>query len=79
MKANVRQYNLGQWRLTAVNTDPQTVDFSFDSKESDREWLQNLPPTPVEGRSTHFLENPEGWLEAMSHARYTRITVEILA
>lgn len=78
MKANVRQYSHGEWKRTVVDTDPQSVRFTYDSDISEREWLQSLPVILVNRKSTHFLEDPEGWLEAMSRARYTRITVEIL-
>jgi len=81
MRAKIRQFSAGKWKTVEVLTDPLRVrsegtapETGFDSKG----WAEHLPPALVEGKSTRFLDDPEGWLTTMSHMAYTRITVQIL-
>jgi hypothetical protein len=55
-----------------VLEDESAELFDFDR------WALSLPPLLVEGKSTRFTENPEGWIAKMARMRYTRITAEIL-
>lgn len=81
MRAKIRQFSVGKWKTVEVLTEPLRVridgaapEGGFDSKG----WAERLPPALVDGKSTQFLDNPEGWLTTMSHMAYTRITVQIL-
>lgn len=81
MRAKIRQYGAGAWRTVAVSTEPLQGRLEGESTESfDFErWALSLPPLLVDGKSTPFLKDPEGWLSKMAKMNYTRITAQILS
>lgn len=81
MRAKVRQFSTGRWQTVEVLTDPLRVRLEGEAPEGgfdSKAWAEKLPPALVDGKSTQFLTDPEGWLTTMSHMAYTRITVQIL-
>jgi len=81
MRAKIRQFSAGHWKTVEVLTEPLRVRLEGEAPEGGFDsniWAKRLPPALVDGKSTEFLENPEGWLSTMSHMAYTRITVQLL-
>lgn len=82
MRAKIRRFSAGSWTTVAVSTEPLRVELLEGTQEDEgfdsSRWIETLPPTRVAGKSTRFLEDPEGWLTTMGRMTYTRITVEIL-
>lgn len=83
MRANIRQYEAGEWLVVEVNTSPMGARVGSKMMErypdfDVRDWIRSLPPVLFEGNSTKFTDNPEAWLKQMARMNYTRMTVELL-
>lgn len=76
MKAIVRRYRRKEWVSVVVETNPLTT--SIEDKDQEKWWIDGLPPTIVDGKSTTIRENPEGWMISISGMPYSRFTVKIV-